>query len=70
MPESPPVPLDVQIACVKRELHLRASVYPRRIAQGRMTQRKATEEMQAMEAVLVTLQGLLHSADAKPGLLV
>jgi hypothetical protein len=41
-----------------RELGYRRHVYERRVAEGKMSQKKADEEIQAMEAVLATLQGL------------
>ena len=47
--------IDEQIACVKRELAMRRSAYPRWVANGKMTQTKADHEIAAMEAVLVTL---------------
>lgn len=52
------VPLAAQIACVERELGMRRSVYPRRVADGKMRQAQADQEVRAMEAVLETLQGL------------
>lgn len=45
-----------QIKCVKREIAMRKKAYPRRIAQGRMTQKKADHEIATMEAVLRTLE--------------
>ncbi len=47
-----------QIACVKRELNLRQSVYPRRVAGGKMTQGLADRETLVMQAVLATLEKL------------
>ena len=52
------VPITDQIACVERELRMRARVYPAWIAGGRMTREKADQETRAMEAVLETLRGL------------
>lgn len=54
-----PIPLEVQIACVEREIRMRERVYPNRVAGGTMTQGKADREMEQMNAVLKTLQGLL-----------
>jgi hypothetical protein len=39
------------LACVDRELRLRERVYPRWTVAGRMTARKADEEIAAMRAV-------------------
>jgi hypothetical protein len=52
------VPYAEQLACVERELKWRQRVYPRRVADGRMTQAKAIEEVRTMEAVADTLRGL------------
>ncbi len=54
------VPLDVQIACVKRELRQRRSVYARLVQDGRMTEEMAVKELRAMQAVLVTLMAVLE----------
>lgn len=50
------VPLARQIECVERELRMRRDVYGRRVADGKMKQRKADEEIEAMDAVLATLR--------------
>lgn len=47
-----------QITCVRRELNLRRRVYPRWVAQKRMTQKDADDEITRMEAVLATLEAL------------
>ena len=49
------VTLETQISAVKRELALRANVYPKRIAAGKLTQAAADKETRAMRAVLKTL---------------
>lgn len=49
-------PIDVQIQCVEREIGMRERVYPRWIEAKRMTQKKADQEIEAMRAVLATLQ--------------
>lgn len=54
-----PVPLTDQIECVLRELGYRERVYARRVAEGKMTQKLADQELERMRAVLGTLQGLL-----------
>ena len=51
-----PIPLDVQIACVKREIEMRRRNYPRWVAAKSMTQKKADHEIEAMQAVLKTLE--------------
>ena len=51
-----PVPLGDQIAEVEREIVLRRRVYPRWIADGRLTERKADAQIATMEAVLATLR--------------
>lgn len=52
------IPIEKQIACIKRELGMRSRVYPRRIALEKMTQEKADEELAAMRAVLETLESI------------
>jgi uncharacterized MAPEG superfamily protein len=52
------VPLHVQIEAAERELRMRRNVYPRRVAEGKMTQTQANREMAAMAAIVETLKGL------------
>lgn len=52
-------PLTEQLACIERELTLRRRVYPRWVAEGRMTSAKMHHELAAMEAVRETLTALL-----------
>ena len=52
------IPLEDQIACVKRELRLRENVYPNLCRQGKMAQHFADKEISAMKAVLQTLLSL------------
>lgn len=52
------VPIEHQVACVQREISMRERVYPRWVADHRMTQKKADEELAAMRAVLLTLESL------------
>ncbi len=49
------VSLAGQIAEIKREIALRAGVYPRQIASGKMRQGEADLCMQRIQAVLATL---------------
>ena len=39
-------------ACIKREIGPRNWVYPRRVAEGRMTQANADREIAVMQAIL------------------
>lgn len=57
---APAVSLVRQIEAVERELSMRRRVYPRRVADGKMTPRQAETETAVMEAVLATLQGLAN----------
>jgi hypothetical protein len=52
------VSLEQQIECVERELRMRGQVYPRWIAQRKLSQGNADIEMARMQAVLATLRGL------------
>lgn len=60
------VALADQIACVRRELAMRQRVYPRWVSAGKMTQADSDREIQAMIAVLATLQGVQRQRE--PGL--
>lgn len=53
-----PITIEAQIECVQREINMRERVYPRRVADGKMTQALAAEQLELMRAVLTTLQGL------------
>ena len=53
------VPLLDQIAAAERELKMRQHVYPRRIAEKKMTQALADRETAAMAAIVETLKGLV-----------
>lgn len=53
------VSLELQIACVRRELAFRAATYPKWVAQGRMKQAEADKQMQHMQAVHDTLVSLV-----------
>ena len=48
--------LTEQIASIRRELGLRQGVYPRLVAQRRMSEAKAAHEIACMKAVLATLE--------------
>ena len=64
------VPLDRQIACVRREVSMRRHVYPRWVANGKMTQEEADRQVEAMEAAQATLERLRDDEQARvaPGL--
>lgn len=48
--------LDQQVAAVVREIGMRKAVYPGRVEAKKMSKEKADHEVQAMEAVLVTVR--------------
>lgn len=50
------VSIDDQIKSVRRELGMRERVYPRRVADGKMTTTQAAHETAAMQGVLATLE--------------
>lgn len=54
------VPLDRQIACVRREVSMRKRVYPRWVATSKMTQEEADRQIEAMEAAQLTLERYRH----------
>ena len=54
------VTLGMQISCVEREIAMRRQVYPRQVGQGKMKQATADLQIAAMEAVLLTLKGLVR----------
>lgn len=49
------IPLEIQVACVEREIGFRQRVYPRWVQQGKMTQGKMDEELERMFAVRESL---------------
>ena len=52
------VPLELQIAEVRRELQMRYKVYPRWIDAGRLTREAGAQQITRLEAVLETLETL------------
>lgn len=58
------VTLPEQIACVRREIALRKSAYPKWVESRRMGQAKADREIEAMEAVLDTLEELFDGKNS------
>lgn len=67
-----PIPTSAQMACVEREIAMRRRVYPRWVADGRMTQAKADAEIAAMSAVHASLSemGQLRAGVASKSVLV
>lgn len=53
------VTITEQIKVVRREIDYRKRLYPRWVADGRMTQLEANYQIEAMEYVLNTLQAVL-----------
>lgn len=53
------VPLEVQLKCAKRELALRRATYPKFVAAKRLNVFKSEEEIEAMSAIVKTLEGLI-----------
>ncbi|HLX18410.1 MAG TPA: hypothetical protein VKS24_24745 [Bradyrhizobium sp.] len=57
-----PPSIDEQIASVEREIAMRLRVYPRWVADRRMTQEKAEHEIACMKSVLETLKAVKENA--------
>lgn len=55
-----------QIACVKREIAMRKSVYPKWVRLGKMTEEKAAREIEVMQSVLDTLIGIQEGGQDAP----
>lgn len=60
------ITLNEQLECVKREVGMRAHLYPRWVVNGKMSQQKADRELALMRAVQATLEAQL--ALEQPGL--
>lgn len=54
-----PVPIQEMLAEAKRELHLRRSVYPRRVSNGKMKQGQADRYIAVQEAIVALLEDLI-----------
>ena len=50
------ITIEEQIKCVEREIKMREWVYPMRIESGKMTKKKAKQEIDSMKGVLNTLK--------------
>jgi hypothetical protein len=59
--DRPRTSMDDMVKAAERELRLRLHVYPRRVANGQMTQALADRETRAMEDIAETLRGLQQS---------
>lgn len=59
------IPLSRQRRCARRELAMRHKVYPRLVANKRMTQEEADEELAEMQAIVDTLTALCRSQQAQ-----
>lgn len=55
-----PIPLQDQLSCARRELALRRNTYPKWVAQGRMKQASADIEIARQEAIVGTLEKMVH----------
>lgn len=53
-----PVPIDDQVAAAEREVNYRTRVYPRWVADGKMTQAFADHQLRCMTAIVESLKGL------------
>ena len=51
-----------KIKCVERELALRRNVYPKWVAQGKMTQAAAQKEIQIMEDIANDYRGKISAS--------
>lgn len=59
------VPLERQLAAVRDEISKRRRVYPRWVADGRMSQDQADRRLEEMAAVRSTLERLLAEQKSK-----
>lgn len=55
------VTVDEMITEATRELNQRRGVYPRLVADKKMTERKAVRQIAVQEAIIQALQGLKHA---------
>lgn len=58
MTEEYVITAEMKLACAKRELGLRERVYPRRVADNRMTQQLADRETRTMRAIVADYETL------------
>lgn len=50
--------LELEILCLKREVSMREFVYPKWVANGKISQAKADQELRLMRAALARIEGL------------
>lgn len=62
------IPTEDQAAACEREAQMRRRVYPRWVADNRMTQAKADAEIAAMDAAAATLRRLAEDEKAQGSL--
>lgn len=55
------ISIEEQIECVKREIGMRHRVYPNWISINKMTQEKASYEIETMKEVLITLMAVQNN---------
>jgi signal recognition particle subunit SEC65 len=62
------IPLQAQLAEVRREIALRERVYPKWIAEGKggLTQATADRKLETMRAVAATLRALIKTHEELP----
>jgi hypothetical protein len=46
-----------KLACIERELRYRLRVYPRRVAEGKMSEQQMRREISILEAIVADLRG-------------
>lgn len=59
-------PITEQIRCAKRELAMRRRVYPGWVRKERMTMADAGREIEAMSAIVTTLERVRDLIEAQP----
>ncbi len=57
------ISLQTQLQCAQRELRFRHSVYPRRVAQRKMSFAQSQDELAAMAAIVCTLSNLCTTVE-------
>jgi hypothetical protein len=62
------ITVSMLVKCAERELGIRQTVYPRRVATGKMSLQKASQEIECMRRIAETLKGMEpeHSRKLKP----
>jgi hypothetical protein len=52
-----------KLECLERELHMRKVVYPKRVAEGKMSQRYADRQIMIIEAIVDDYRGQVEDHD-------